>query len=270
MWYGILFVAGFILGYFIIVPLFESYLSKNRYQPPKNLSLRDTARFLVDRMTWFIIIGAVIGMRLGHVFLYDWPYYKQHPLEIIQVWNGGLASHGGALGVIAGLALFLRQAKKWVPDLTFLRLMDFVVIPTALVGCLIRIGNFVNQEIIGTPSQLPWAVVFGNPVEGGAIIPRHPVQIYEAIAYLITFIILYSMWKKKGLSLPSGMYSGCFFILVFASRFILEFWKMELGAVIDQSTLQMGQWLSLPFILVGIALVFKQKLFIKDSEANSN
>jgi prolipoprotein diacylglyceryl transferase len=188
----------------------------------------------------------------------------KHPVDIFKVWEGGLASHGGAIGVMVALWLYLRTVRKTYPQLTYVTLLDLMVIPTALVGCFIRLGNFFNQEIIGTGTTLPWGVIFGNPMDGGTIIPRHPAQLYEALAYLLTFVFLYTLWKVKGTQLKTGTLAGLFFILVFVSRFLIEFVKAPMDAVVDQSFLQMGQYLSLPFIALGFYLLLKkEKLEIK-------
>lgn len=266
MWYGICFVAGFVLGYLLVVPLLANFLKENPYTTHRNLSLNAMSYFLADRLCWFVILGTLIGARLGAVFFYDWGYFKEHPVEIFQVWKGGLASHGGVLGIFLALFLYLLYVKKWVPALSYLRLLDCVAIPAALASCFIRLGNFMNQEILGSPSSLPWAIVFGNPIDGSPPLSRHPVQLYEALAYLATFIFLYVLWKKRGFSLSPGAYAGYLFICVFASRFFLEFWKEKLDAVMDQSTLQMGQILSIPFILLGIILVFREKKPLKTTE----
>lgn len=322
-WYGILFVSGFILSYFIINPILARFLKqtrrlssidilnwpqlieilKNSPSPlipnlniPDSLALspelkqtimdglndylkqpsatrqdlqaifgkalatpEQTAYFLTDRLCWFAVAGTLIGARLAAVFFYDWPLYREHPIEIFKVWHGGLASHGGVVGVMIALYLYLKYVQKWVPQLTFLRLLDFVAIPSALVACFIRLGNFMNQEILGTPTSVPWAVIFGHPADGSKPIPRHPVQLYEAAAYLITFVILWKMWKHQKEGARPGAIVGLLFVLIFGSRFIFEFWKSTLDSIIDPSFLQIGQILSIPFILLGFYLLWQSK-----------
>lgn len=255
VWYGVLFVTGFILGYFILVPIFSRYL-RNHTSIPEN-EIRGTTFQLLDRMVWFIVIGALVGARLGAVFFYDWDYFKQHPEMIYQVWRGGLASHGGVAAVALALYLYLLTVKKWVPNLSYLRLLDFVAIPSALAAAFIRLGNFMNQEIVGTPTTLPWAVVFGHAADGSLPIPRHPVQLYEALAYFVTFLILYRVWQTKGEQLKSGFIFGLLFIFIFGSRIILEFWKAHQDSIWDGPFLQIGQLLSVPFVLLGLFLVFR-------------
>lgn len=220
-------------------------------------SAKQTAYFLADRLCWFVVTGTVVGARLGAVFFYDWPYFREHPLEIFQVWHGGLASHGGVAGVMISLYLYQRYIRKWYPELTFLRLLDYAAIPSALTACFIRLGNFMNQEILGTPTTLPWGVVFGHPADGSLPIARHPVQLYEAGAYLISFVILWTLWKKHYYDQQPGAFVGLLFIFIFGSRFILEFWKATQDSIIDSSFLQMGQLLSIPFVLLGCYLVWR-------------
>lgn len=213
------------------------------------------ASLFADRITWFIVLGTIIGARLGHVLFYDWDYYSSNPLEILMIRKGGLASHGGTLGVMLAIVLFLRWNRSKFPEMTFIKLIDILVIPTSIAVCFIRIANFFNQEILGNPTDKPWGVIFGHAADGTAPIPRHPVQLYEAFAYLFTFLVLYTLWKVKGSSLKTGTLSGLFFIFVFGSRFFLEFLK-EPQSPIDSLGLQMGQYLSIPFVLFGVALLF--------------
>lgn len=215
-----------------------------------------TAYYLIDRLCWFAVVGTIIGARLGAVFFYDWPYFREHPIEIFKVWHGGLASHGGFLGVIISLFLYLKFIHRWIPQLSFLRLLDYVAIPTMIVCFFIRLGNFVNQEILGTPTTMPWGIIFGNPDNGSLPIPRHPVQLYEGLVYLSIFFILWTLWKK-GLDQRPGALIGLTFLLGFGSRFILEFWKSTQESILDVSFLQMGQFLSIPFILIGAILVYR-------------
>lgn len=336
VWYGILFVTGFILGYFILNPILTRFLIQIRHLstiditnwtrlveelrsspspliaqlmaqfdpstlqqlkqkttlPPLTPSLKQgileglnrflthtstsrnelqqelakslatpkqTAYFLADRLLWFVVAGTVIGARLGSVFFYDWSYFRQHPLEIFQIWHGGLASHGGVIGVMIAIYFYAKYVQRWFPQLTFLRILDFAAVPTAIVIAFIRLGNFMNQEILGTPTNMPWAVIFGHPADGSSPIPRHPVQLYEAGAYFIIFWILWYLWKTKRIDEQPGALIGITFILGFGCRFILEFWKADLESIIHSPLLQAGQILSVPFILLGIFLVWQSK-----------
>jgi prolipoprotein diacylglyceryl transferase len=240
-WYGFFFVIGFLFGYYYVQNDFKKYTNN----PLK----------LTDKLLWYILAGTIIGARLGHVLFYEPLSYLKHPLEILKIWNGGLASHGGTVGVALALWLFVHNNKKEYPGLTFLKVLDIVCIPTALVAFFIRLGNFFNQEIIGTPTDLPWAVIFGSPFDGSSIVPRHPSQLYEGLAYLATFFFLLYLKRKN---LKPGALIGWFFTLVFTSRFFIEYTKEIQPAPIDQSILQMGQWLSLPFILLGLFLIFRR------------
>lgn len=317
VWYGVLFVLGFILGYYISAPLFartlrqirtiatcdildwptlilelqkpESILSEqlhgidlskpidpdlkqaivdaiNQAKVPRDdlsnllpaaiAPVKQTSYFLVDRLCWFIVAGTIIGARLGYVFFYDWDRYKEHPLAILKTWEGGLASHGGAIGVLIALYLYQRYISRWYPSFSFLQLLDILCIPTALVAFFIRLGNFMNQEILGTPTTLPWGVVFGHAADGTPPLPRHPVQLYEGFAYLSIFVFLVWIWKTRENTLKTGRISGFFMTLMFSARFLMEFFKEQQDSVIGESHLQMGQYLSLPFIFLGLFLLY--------------
>lgn len=252
-WYGLLFVLGFFLSYLIICQMFQRFLSQTN-NPFKQMSDKEAGTFLTDRLTWFVVAGTIIGARLGYVFFYDLQLLSS-PLEILKTWHGGLASHGGVLGIIASLCLFKLSVRKEMPNLSLITLMDFVALPSALVSFFIRLGNFVNQEILGTETALPWGVVFGHPADGSRPLPRHPVQLYEGLAYLAIFLFLSHIWYRRDAILYPGRLCGWLFILVFSSRFILEFWKVNQDSVLDLSTLQMGQILSLPLIGLGACLL---------------
>lgn len=214
----------------------------------------------VDGLMWWIVIGTVIGARLGHVFFYDWPHYQRNLVDIFKVWEGGLASHGGTLGVVLAIFFYSRRHKEKFPELNFLALSDLLTIPVAFAIIFIRLGNFINQEILGTPSSVPWAVVFGHPADGTLPMPRHPVQLYEAIAYFLTFLLLTSLWKFKKKIAPEGLFTGIFFVCVFGSRFFLEFFKAtQNSSLLDGGFLQAGQILSLPFVAFGALLIYYSK-----------
>lgn len=247
MWYGILFVTGFILGYFQMIALLV-----------RRLGDRDLAQRLTDKLILYVIVGTVVGARLGHVLFYDFAYTIKHPETIFMVWKGGLASHGGTIGVMIALALFCRSVKKGFPQLTFLRTLDAVCVPTSIVAVFIRLGNFVNQEILGTKSTLPWAVIFGSPYDGSAPTPRHPVVLYEALSYLICYFVVRHLWLKYSEVWRPGRIVGVFFMIVFGSRILLEYFKADLGHVDAVPFLQMGQLLSIPFFLAGVILYFKK------------
>lgn len=231
-WYGLLFASSFVIGYLILHKFF-----KYEKVPEK----------LLDKLATYIIIATVIGARLGHCFFYEPDYYLRHPLEILMIWKGGLASHGAAIGIIIALLIFSRKYK-----IAFIWLMDRLVIVVAFAGCLIRTGNLMNSEIFGKPSSASWAFVFSRY----DYIPRHPTQIYEALIYLLIFVFLYFFyWSKKGKPF-AGFLFGMFLVLVFTARFFIEFLKEPQVAFENAMTLNMGQLLSIPFVLTGLLIIF--------------
>jgi len=194
-----------------------------------------------------MVIGTVVGARLGHCLFYDPVYYLSRPVEILKIWEGGLASHGGALGILLALYLYTRR----LGSPSYLWLLDRMAIPAALGGFFIRIGNFFNSEIIGMPTFGWWAVVF----EKVDLIPRHPVQLYEALAYAAIFFFLLFFYRRQGKNMREGVLLGAFFVCVFTVRFVLEFVKTPQAAYEANWLLSVGQWLSIPFIVLGAALL---------------
>jgi phosphatidylglycerol---prolipoprotein diacylglyceryl transferase len=233
-YYGLLFALAFVVGYQILFWVFKK----------EGKSLKELESFTIA-----MIIGTVIGARLGHCLFYEPEYYLSNPIEILKVWKGGLASHGAALGIAIALWIFIKFRKRQV---TFMWLADRSVIPIALAASFVRIGNFFNSEIIGRPADVPWAVVFGRL---GDNIPRHPTQIYEALSYIIIFLILLFTYKKYNVDLPKGRMSGIFLILLFTARFIIEFYKEVQVGFEETMLLDMGQLLSIPGILIGIVIL---------------
>lgn len=233
-WYGFLFMLGFTLSY-----LFMYYIFKTE---GKKIAL-------LDILTIYIFLAVLIGSRLGHVFFYEWEYYQHHLVEILMVWKGGLASHGGTLMIIVALFIFwyrYRVNMAWLFD----RLC--IVIP--VTAALIRMGNLMNSEIYGTPTRLPWGFVFAeNPAAG--LIPRHPTQIYEALVYLSVSVLLYLLWRRDPSKNQHGFFTGLLLIIIFAARFIIEFIKTDQMPFEQSMTLNMGQWLSVPFIVAGAGLL---------------
>lgn len=239
-WYGVLFALGFIFGYIILQRMF-----KMEGVPIK----------LLDSLTTYMIIGTIIGARLGHCLFYEPDYYLAHPMKILAVWEGGLASHGAAIGIILALILFSYVKKK-----PFLWVVDRIVIVVALAGFLIRMGNLMNSEIFGHVTSLPWGFYFlraSDPKE--ALDPRHPTQIYEGFSYLLIFFYLtWYYYHKKG-DPEHGFLFGMFLILVFGVRFFLEFLKEPQVGFEATMTLNMGQLLSIPFVLVGVFFVVRSR-----------
>jgi phosphatidylglycerol---prolipoprotein diacylglyceryl transferase len=239
--------------------VFESVQKKLQLQqelPGMVISLKQQTTKIAEQMTFYVIIGAVVGSRLGDVLFYqNWSDIARDPFSIVAVWQGGLASHGGAIGILIALGIFAKNRK-----MVFWRTVDFAVIPTAIAAVCIRIGNFFNQEILGIPTTLPWGILFLHPADGGPIVPRHPAQLYEAIAYLCVFAILLFYWHRGLPFQKSGKLTGLFLVLVFSLRFLIEWVKVEQSVHISGgSFLTMGQWLSIPFILLGFWLLFGKR-----------
>jgi prolipoprotein diacylglyceryl transferase len=184
---------------------------------------------------------------LGHCLFYDPVYYLNHPIEILKIWEGGLASHGAAIGILVSLFIYTRR--EYPPS--YIQLLDRMVLPVSLAGFFIRLGNFFNSEIVGTPSSRSWAVVFEN-VDA---IPRHPIQLYEAFAYGFIFILLMLIYRLGNGGKFPGMLLGLFLVSVFSSRFLLEFLKTRQAAYEGTMTLSVGQWLSIPFVVLGLILL---------------
>jgi prolipoprotein diacylglyceryl transferase len=222
------------------------------------VSLKKKALKVTDKITIYMIVATILGARLGHFLFYEKPSdYLRDPMEILRIREGGLASHGAAMAILLALWLFTRWSRKQDPGLTWLRLLDFIAIPTALTAGFIRLGNFVNQEILGTPTNLPWGVLFGHPADGSFPVPRHPVQLYESLFYFVVFFILWRFSFNPKRLLSQGWLIGLFLILVFVFRFFVEFVKEEESHLLDASLhITMGQWLSIPFVLLGAFLLY--------------
>ncbi|WP_337872543.1 prolipoprotein diacylglyceryl transferase [Ignavibacterium sp.] len=235
-WYGLLFALGFVLGYIIL-----SKVYKKEKKPIEDL----------EKLSVYVILGTVIGARLGHCLFYDPAYYLTNPIEILKVWQGGLASHGAAIGILTALYLFSKKRK----DQNLLWILDKLVIVVALGGALIRLGNLFNSEIIGKATDVPWAFVFIRVDE----IPRHPTQLYESLFYFVSFLILYFIYQKKSVSLKPGYLFGLFLILIFGFRFFIEFLKENQSAFESALPINMGQILSIPFVLLGLYFIFRKK-----------
>lgn len=216
---------------------------------------------IADIFIVYIVLGTIIGARLFHIFFYENPdYYLTNPLIIVKVWQGGLASHGGFIGVFLATLLFSKRVKKIAPQLSFFNLLDLLSVPACLVGAFIRMGNFINQEILGSPSDLPWAVTFAHPMDFSAVVPRHPVQIYEALFYFGCFLFFLKIAKKSERLMTEGFLSGIFLVSIFSFRFFIEFFKLEQSDLIQGDfSLTMGQILSIPLIFLGGLFLFKAR-----------
>lgn len=235
-WYGLLFALAFVFGYIILSKVYKK----------EKKSLED-----LEKLSIYVILGTVIGARLGHCLFYDPAYYLTNPIEILKVWQGGLASHGAAIGILTALYLFSKKKK----DQNIIWILDRLVIVVALGGAFIRLGNLFNSEIIGKATDLPWAFVFVRVDE----IPRHPTQIYESLFYFLSFIILYSIYQKKSVTLKPGFLFGLFLILIFGFRFFIEFLKENQSSFESALPINMGQILSIPFVLLGLYFILRKK-----------
>lgn len=246
-WYGLAFAIGFWIGYEIMWRIF-----RHEGAPEKWLS----SLFI------YVVVATIVGARLGHVFFYDWSYYSQHLGEIFKIWEGGLASHGGTIGIIIAIFLYSRFVTHRSPLWTF----DRLVIPIGLVGAMIRLGNLMNHEIYGGSTDLPWGFCFIANVnrwmqgaEPVFTVPSHPTQIYEALCYLALFGLLMWMYWKHNAQRRPGLIFGIFLTVLFSARFFIEYiknvqesWEISLR---QSCGMDMGQILSIPFIIIGIALI---------------
>lgn len=248
-YYGLCWALGFLIGYILVKKIFIKENIESKY---------------LEALFLYVFLGALIGARLGHCLFYDWEYFSHHILEIFLPVSfipsgvkftgyAGLASHGGAIGVI--LAVLLYNRKYHIPILSIL---DKLAFATPVLGALIRIGNFFNSEIIGAPTNVGWAVVFDR-VDA---LPRHPAQLYEAFAYIITFIVLCFAYRYKYKhGIRDGLIFGLCIMLIFVARFFIEYCKevqesFEIG-LRESIGMDMGQILSIPFIIVGLIYTFR-------------
>lgn len=239
-WYGVCWVLGMGAAYQIMLHVYKS----------ENLPVIE-----LDKLTTYLIVGTIIGSRVGHILFYDPIYYLNNPIEILPFkinptfqFTGlaGLASHGGMLGAMLTLYLFTRKYKK-----NYFWMLDRLMIAGTALGAFIRLGNLLNSEMIGTPSNVPWAFIFIRVDQ----IPRHPAQLYEALIYLLISIVSYFVWKSKKFQEHTGFNFGLGITLLFMQRFLIEFLKENQVAFEETLTLNMGQMLSIPLILGGVVLM---------------
>jgi len=229
-WYGLLLAGGFFL----------SYLTLGKIMKKEGLSQE-----FLDKFAFSTVVCTVVGLRLGHVLFYEPEYYFARPLEILMVWQGGLASHGAVIGIISFVLYFTYKNK--VPVLW---LFDRLAAVIPIAAGLVRIGNLMNSEIYGTPTDVPWAFVFVRD----DMLPRHPSQIYEALVYLSLFVFFLWYYKKLSGKIPAGRFTGIILAVIFTARFFIEFVKDVQVDFEASMMLNMGQWLSIPFMIIGAAL----------------
>lgn len=238
-WYSILFVSGFILGWFIF----------------KKFFLREGIPVtLLDPLLYTLLIGTIVGARLGHCLFYQPDYYLgswQGFWEIFMPWKGGLASHGGTIALIFAMIWFARHYGR-KHNFDFLWILDHLAIAVCFAATFIRLGNLFNSEIYGDVTNLPWGFVFELR---GETLPKHPTQLYEALSYFILGIVLTLLYKYKAEKMYRGTFIGVFFIVLFGMRFLIEFIKEPQVGFEQDMVLNMGQWLSIPFILLGALIL---------------
>lgn len=251
-WYGLSWALAFIGSHF-----FMNRIYRTEGRTDKQL----------DTLTLYIVLATVLGARLGHCLFYDYAYYSKHPLEILKVWEGGLASHGGAIGILVGMWLYCRKTKE-----SWLWLFDRLVVVVPLASMCIRFGNLMNSEIVGKITDVAWGFKFFNNDEDKInfithhipIPVRHATQLYEALFYLVLFLLFYWLWKNKRNAVGPGFMFGLFCILMFSFRFLMEFMKENQSEFENALPINMGQILSIPFIVLGIIMV------VRSSKLKSN
>ncbi len=266
-WYGLLWAVGFLIGYFIMKRIY-----RREKMPDESM----------DKLLIYMLVSTVIGARLGHCLFYEPAEYLAHPIDILKVWEGGLASHGGAIGILIGLWLYVRNYNKSPKKkdekqrITYIWILDRIVVAVCLVGALIRLGNVFNHEIYGTPTSLPWGFVFlrgseqfcgtfdnytacnswDAPCPPSEWLPCHPTGLYEAFFCLVAMAILLWMYYRRNLGTKQpGLMFGTFLVIIFGSRIGIEFLKNVQVEFEKSMTFDMGQWLSVPFVVIGIVMI---------------
>jgi prolipoprotein diacylglyceryl transferase len=241
-WYGVLFATGFLLAQQVLY-----YIFRKEQKPSAD----------VDKLTINLIVGIVVGARLGHYIFYEWELLFQEPgtwfVSLITPPFSGLASHGGTIGIF--LAIYFYARKK--SDQSFLWVVDRIAIVAPLSGAFIRLGNLMNSEIYGEQTSLPWGFIFQRETDPSLLplVPRHPTQLYEMLAYLILFGYIFYLWKYKRNDMPTGTITAVVLIILFSSRFLIEFLKNNQSGFENELALNMGQLLSIPAIIVGIVIL---------------
>lgn len=244
-YYSLCWVVALLASYYIVKYTYKkSGVPEEKFEP----------------LFMYCFFGILIGARLGHCLFYEPAYYLSHPIEMLLpirntaegwVFRGyeGLASHGGTIGVIIALLLYVRKTK-----LTMVWTLDHIAVAAPLFATFVRLGNFMNSEIIGNVTDAPWGVIF---VQAGENLPRHPAQLYESLAYLVIFLVGLLLYKIYNNRMGKGLFLGYCLFTIFTFRFFIEFIKEEQVAFEEGMTLIMGQWLSLPFIIIGLYYMVK-------------
>ncbi len=280
-WYGLMWALGFFIGYFIMRRIY-----RREHMPDDSM----------DKLLIYMLVFTVIGARLGHCLFYEPDYYLSNPLKMLAVWEGGLASHGGAIGILIGLWLYVRNYNKSPKKkdekqrITYIWILDRIVVAVCLVGALIRLGNVFNHEIYGTPTSLPWGFVFlrgseqfcgtfdnytacnswDAPCPPSEWLPCHPTGLYEGFFCLVAMGILLWMYYKRDLgNRQPGLMFGTFLVIIFGSRIGIEFLKNVQVEFEKSMTFDMGQWLSVPFVVIGIAAIVWSFVQRRETERQS-
>ena len=239
-WYGLLFALGFVFGQIILTRIYKAEGVREKW---------------VDVITLYMIVGTVLGARLGHCLFYEPEVYLKDPIRILMIWEGGLASHGATVGILLALYLFARKYK-----FDYLWVLDRIVIVVALGGALIRLGNLFNSEIVGKATDVPWAFVFVRNFEFPQV-PRHPAQLYESISSFILFLALYFLWSRLKAATPRGRIFGLFVFILFTLRLLYEFLKENQvdkeDFLLQTIGLNIGQLLSVPLIIIGLIVLIR-------------
>jgi len=246
-WYSLAYLAGIFIGYWYLLRLLK--------QPGAPMARRHA-----DDLVFYAALGIILGGRLGYVLFYNLPYYLDHPVDILKLWDGGMSFHGGVIGTSLGILYLARKEK-----LQWLRLHDYVACCVPFGLFFGRLANFINQELWGAPTDVPWAVRFVEATPYGAMLgpPRHPSQLYEAgLEGILLFIILWFMFWRTQSRYEPGKLVGAFIFFYGIFRFCIEFIRepdSQLVAFAQATGLHMGQWLTVPMILGGLYLMATAK-----------
>lgn len=233
-WYGLFFAGAILLGIFIMGRIFKAEKKDEK---------------LLDPLLWYIVGGILIGARLGHCLFYEPHLYLKDPVKILKIWEGGLASHGGFIGILIALAIFCRRHQ----GIKFLWTLDRLMIPAAFGAGMIRLGNFFNSEIVGPITSKPWGVRFLQ-LDGPQAPARHATMLYESFTYFILGCLILAIYRKKSGNYVAGLLPGIFLTLAFTMRILLEFIKTDQGEADGLFFLNTGQMLSVPVVIAGLIL----------------
>lgn len=248
-WYGVLFAAGMFISCWLGMQLalrscnYKKYMTKAAFEA------------ILEKFALYSLPFIIIGARIAYVLFYGGNFYLHNPGEILKIWHGGLASHGAIVGLLLWIFLFAKRCQKKAPFLSFLFFSDLCCSVCGFGAFCIRVGNLINQEIVGKPTSLPWGIIFSDPIQGTFGVPVHPVQMYEGVSYLILSIILYFLTFTRKLTLGKGSVTSIALISIALIRFVAEFFKSFQGRLLNEESLfSMGQLLSIPLLILGIIL----------------